>query len=147
MTNFLWVVIVLMGVSLLAEVAALIGLAVTVRRAAKRGREIATQLSERIQASTRVAQETRAAIEPRVQALTRDSKDIGVLVKSRLDTLKAVYADASRRADRARLRLNGTIQTVEGQGAAFREAVEPMQIVGQLLSGVKAALWVLRKVA
>lgn len=147
MTNFLWVVIVLMAASLVAEIAALAGMIITVLRAAKRGKQIAAQLSERIGPSVRLVKETRAALEPRVQAVTLDSQEMGTLLKNRLDAMKAAYADASHRAERARLRLNGTIQTVEGQGAAFREAVAPMQIVGQLLSGVKAALWVLRKVA
>ena len=148
MAAFLWTVVILMAAALLAEILAFVGMALVARRAARRATEISGQISQSAQASIHLVNEIRQAIQPRVGTISQDTREAALILTSRYQTMQAALSDASRRAERFRLRLNDSVQTVEEQRrAVYREVVEPVQAAGQVLRGIKLALWLLRRVA
>jgi hypothetical protein len=148
MTAFLWTVVILMAASLLAEILAFIGMALVAKRTARRASELRRQISETDKASVNMVQETKLSIQPRLQAIHQDGRQMGLFVASRLGTLQAAYSDASRRAERIRLRLNDSVQTVEEhRRGVYREVAEPIQAASQVLRGLRLAFWFWRKVA
>lgn len=148
MPAFLWTVIILMSAALLAEILALVGMLLVVRRATRKSAELSREISARVQASASVVKELKLTIQPRLQAVHEDGRAMASQVASRLRALQVTYADASRRAERIRLRLNDSVQTVEQhRRGVVREVAEPIQAAGQVLRGIKLALWFLSKVA
>ncbi len=148
MATFLWIVVILMAASLLAEILAFVGMGLLARRTARRASELTKQISETVTASVAVVKETKLTAEPQVRAVHQDGLKMGLVVASRLGSLQAAYSDASRRAERIRLRLNDSVQTVEEhRRGVYREVVEPIQAASQVLRGLKLAFWFWRKVA
>jgi len=151
MTIFLWTVVILMATALLAEVFAFIGMALVARRTARRAQEITELVKQRVEPSVRVIHELTESLQPQLEAIRRDSREAGVLVKTRLAVVQTVAADVGRRAARARLRLSEGVQTVEEQRrrsrGALREVVEPIRAAGTIFRGISLAIWLLRKVA
>ena len=148
MSAFLLAVVIVMSVALLAEIFAMIGISVVMRRATRRAGEITGQISEKVNASVRLANELKLSVQPHVQTITQDGREMGTLLTSRFRAAQVACADAGRRVERIRLRLNDSVQTVEQhRRGVIREVVEPVQAAGQVLRGIKLALWILRKVA
>jgi hypothetical protein len=151
MITFLWTVVILMAAALLAEILALIGLAVVVLRATRRTNEIKEQVTRTVVPSIRLTKELQRLLEPRVQAVRFEGKEIASLVTTRSQSIHAAYADTSRRAERIRLRFNEGVQTVEGRQngrrGIYREVVEPIQTASQVVRGIRLALWIMRRVA
>lgn len=151
MTNFLWVVVILMSVALLAEMLAFVGMALVARRAARRAREITGEISQRVKASAELVEATKRNLAPHMQSLVADSAEMKAVLASRLQSLNAARQDAARRASRLRLRLGDSVQTVgqqqQAQRGSYREVVESVQEARKVLRGISLALWLLRKVA
>jgi hypothetical protein len=151
MTTFLWTVVILMAAALLAEILALIGLAVVVLRATRRTNEIKEQVTRTVVPSIRLTKELQRLLGPRVQTVRFQGKEIASLVTTRSQSIPAAYADTSRRAERIRLLFNEGLQTVEGRQngrrGIYREVVEPIQTASQVVRGIRLALWIMRRVA
>jgi hypothetical protein len=150
MTTFLWIVIIAMATALLAEILAFVGMALVVVRASRRVGQVMEQVKQQIEPAHRTVSELKTFIEPRVANITKDSKEMGTLVASRLRTIEATIVDTTRRAERIHLRLIEGVQTVgetQGRRRIYRDVVEPIQAASQVLRGLKLALWILRKVA
>jgi len=148
MTAFLWIIVILMALALVAEIVAVVGMALLASRASRRVSELSQQVSQNVQASVSLVKEVKLTLQPQVQTITQDSRDMGLLLTSRFRAVQAVYSDTTRRAERIRMRLNDSVQTVEQHRRGVqREVIEPMQVAGQVLRGLKLAFWFLRKVA
>jgi hypothetical protein len=150
MTTFLWTVVILMAAALLAEVCAFVGMALVAMRAARRGTEIAEQVKQRLEPSVRLAKELQQSLQTRLVTIQRDTQEIKTLLTTRAELVQAAFEDTSRRAERIRLRWMEGVETVEGQPGRrgiYREVVVPMQAAGQVMRGLKIALWFLRRVA
>jgi len=151
MTSFLWAVVILMAAALLAEILAVIGLAVVGVRAGRRAGEIKGQVTQKLEPSIRLAKELQGSLQPRMQTVSREGKEIASLLATRSQSIQAALADTSRRAERIRLRFTEGVQTVEGRQngrrGIYREVVEPLQTARQVVRGLKLALWIMRRVA
>jgi hypothetical protein len=151
MTTFLWTVLILMAAALLAEIFAFIGLAVLSMRAARRGKEITEQVTQKVEPAFRLAKELTASLQPRLETVRREGEEIASLVTARSQFIQAAYADTSRRAERIRLRFSEGVQTVEGRPngrrGIYRVVVEPIQTASQVVRGLKLAFWIMRNVA
>lgn len=150
MTAFLWTVVILMAAALLAEILAFVGMAVTAMRAARRAGEVAAQIKQRVEPTVRLVNELKQTLQPLAESISSDGKEIASLVTTRSQSIQAAYLDTSRRAERIRLRLTEGVETVDGQPARrgiYRQVAEPVQTAGQVVRGLKFALWLFRKVA
>jgi hypothetical protein len=150
MTTFLWTVVILMAAALVAEILAFVGMALVAMRAARRASEIAEQLTQRVKPSIRLANELKQTLQPLAETISREGREIAILMAARSKVIQAAYEDTARRAERIRLRLTQGVQTVEGQPprrGVYRQVVEPVQTASQLVRGLKLALWFLRRVA
>ena len=151
MTAFLWTVVILMAAALVLEILAFVGMALVAARAARRAGEIKEQVAQKLDPSVRVVKELTLSLQPQVETISRDGREIGSLLATRVRAVEAAYVDTSRRAERIRLRLTEGVQTVEeqrqGRRGIYREVVEPIQAASKVFRGLKLALWLLRKVA
>ena len=150
MTTFLWTVVILMAAALLAEIVAFVGMAIVAMRSARRASQIAEQIQQKIEPTVRMAKDLQQYIQPRIESISRDSQEIATLVSARSQSIQAALDDTSRRAERIRLRLTEGVGTVEGEPGRrgiYRDVVEPVQAAGQVMRGLKIALWLLRRVA
>jgi hypothetical protein len=150
MVAFLWTVIILMSAALVAEIFALVGLALVAARSTRRAVEIGDQLKQSVEPSLRLAKEVQQSLQSHLETISLERNEIASLVASRSKTLQAVLDDTRRRSDRIRLRFVEGVQTVEGRPARrgiYREVIEPIQTAGQVSRGLKIALWILRRVA
>ena len=150
MTTFLWTVVILMAAALLAEVCAFIGMALVAMRAARRGAEMAEQVKQRLEPSVRLARELQQSLQPRLETIQRDTQEIKTLLTTRTESVQAAFEDTSRRAERIRMRWMegvGTVEGLPGRRGIYHEVVVPMQTAGQVMRGLKIALWILRRVA
>ncbi len=151
MTAFLWTVVILMAAALLAEILTFVGMALVASRAARRAQEITRQVAQHVGPSARLAKEFQQSLQPHLETISREGKEIASLVTARSQSMQAVYADTSRRAERIRLRFTEGVETVEGQQqrrrGIYRQVVEPAQTASQVIRGLKLALWILRRVA
>ncbi len=150
MAAFLWTIVILMAAALLAEIFAVVGIALVARRASQRATEIQEQFQQRLEPSARLAKELQQYVQPRMEAISREGKEMAALVATRSQSVQAALDDTSRRAERIRIRLMEGVQTVNGQPGRrgiYRDIVEPMQAAGKVMRGLKIALWILRRVA
>lgn len=150
MTTFLWTVVIAMAAALLAEIFALTGLAVVGMRAARRGKEITGQVTQGVQPAARLVKELKRSLQPQVETVSREGKEIASVVTARAESIKAAYADTSRRAERIRLRFADRVQTIAGHRngrGIYRDVVEPIQTASHVMRGLKLAFWIMRKVA
>jgi hypothetical protein len=151
MTAFLWTVVVLMAAALLAEILAFIGMARVASRATRRAGDIKEQVTQKVEPTIRLAQELQRSLQLRMETVSREGKEIASLWTTRSQSIQAAYADTNRRAERIRLRFTEGVQTVErrqqGRRGIYREVVEPLQAAGQVVRGLKLALWIMRRVA
>ncbi len=150
MTAFLWTVLILMAAALLAEVLAFAGMALVAIRAARRSAEMAEELKQKVEPTVRLAKELQQSMLPRMEAIQRDVQEIAALVATRSQSIQAAIEDTSRRVERIRLRLMEGVETVDGEPprpGIYRQIAEPVQTAGQVMRGLKIALWLLRKVA
>ena len=150
MTTFLWTVVILMAAALLAEIVAFVGMAIVAMRSARRASQIAEQIQQKIEPTVRMAKDLQQYIQPRIESISRDSQEIATLVSARSQSIQAALDDTSRRAERIRLRLTegvGTVEGEQGRRGIYRDVVEPIQAAGQVMRGLKIALWILRRVA
>lgn len=150
--TFLWVVVILMAVALGAEIFALVGLALVVRRSARSAQAAKEELTQKFLPSVRAVQGLTLFLQPHTEALRRDGGEIASLLTARAQSLKATVQDADRRVQRIRLRLQTDgIQTMEQVQSSRRvieqSVVRPVVTVGRVVSAVSAAIWLLRKVA
>ena len=148
MTTLLWTAVILMAPSLLAEIFAFIGFVVLTKRKTRRASELTRQISVPTRTFVEVVEESELLVQPRLQVVAENARQIGVLLASRLGTIEAAYWDANRRAERIRLRLHDSVQTVEQhRRGIYHEAVEPIQVAAHAFRGLKIAVWLLRRVA
>lgn len=150
MTTFLWVVVILMAAALFAEILAFVVIALVAARTAKRAAAMAEQVKQQVEPSTRMVRELQQYLQPRLETITDERKQIADLLSTRSRAVQATLEDANRRAERIRLRLLEGVQSVEGQPGRrgiYREIAEPIQAAGQVMRGLKIALWILRRVA
>jgi hypothetical protein len=150
MTTFLWTVVILMGAALLAEVIALVGMALLAARVSRRTTEISEQYKRTLEPSIVLAKELRQSIQPLAETIAKEGKEIATLVTARARVVQAVYCDTTRRAERIRLRLTKGVHTIQGQPprrGVYRQVVEPVQTASQVVRGLKLALWLFRRVA
>ena len=150
MTTFLWTVVILMGVALLVEILAFVGMALVATRAARRASEMTEQLAEKVKPSVRLVNELKQTLQPMAETISHEGREIASLAAARSKAIQAAYEDTSRRAERIRLRLTKGVKTVEGQPprrGVYRQVVEPVQAASHVVRGLKLALWFLRRVA
>ena len=151
MTTFLWTVVILMAAALLAEICAFVGMALVAMRSARRAAEVMDGLKLKVEPTVRLAKELQQSLQPRIEAISRDGQEIAALVSARSEAIQVAIDDTSRRVERIRLRMMEGVQSVEGQKPGrrgiYREVVAPIQTAGQVMRGIKIALWILRKVA
>jgi hypothetical protein len=152
MTAFLWTVVILMAAALLAEILAFVGMALVARSAARQAQTIKEEVAQKLEPSVRLVKELKLSLRPRAETIIRDGREIRSLFAARVQAIEATYLDTSRRADRIRLRLSDSIETVEqqrrhGQRVICRDVVEPIRSVRRVFRGLSLALWLLRKVA
>jgi hypothetical protein len=151
MTAFLWTVVILMAAALVAEILALVGMALVAMRAARRADEIGGQLKGKLESCVLVAKELQQSLQPRLETISQEGKEIASLLTTRAQSIQAALADTSRRAERIRLRFTEGVQTVEGQqqrrGGIYRQVVEPIQTAHHVVRGLRLALWLLRRAA
>ena len=135
---------------MLAQIAALVGLAQVAARSTRFASETAEQLTQKVQPIIRLTTEMAQTLQPTVEAIGRQSKEIGSLVSTRAQSIQAAYVDTSRRAERIRLRLTEGVGTVDGRPprrGIYRQVAEPVQTASHVVRGLKLALWLFRKVA
>jgi hypothetical protein len=147
--TFLWVVVILMAVALAAEIFALVGLMLVVRRATRSAQAVKEELAQKLRPSIRVVEDLKVFLQPHAEVLQRDGKEIAATLTARTQSAKAALQDADRRVQRIRLRFQTDgIQVVEQLQASRRViehgVVRPALTVGRVVS---AAIWLLRKVA
>jgi len=151
MAAFLWTIIVVMAVALVAQIVALVGIASVLARATRRSEELNQQVKSRVESSVRIAKELRQSLQPSVSTIGHETKEITSLVSTRARAMQATFADIDRRIERVRLRFVEGVETVEGEErkgrGLYRDVVEPIQTASQVVRGLKLALWILRKVA
>ena len=148
MTAFLWIVVILMAVALVAEIVALVGIALVRRRISRRAREIRRDVMDKVRPSVEVVKELRLATQPRLESIRANGTEIGSRLSLRIETVKAASSDAVRRLERTRLRLSDSMELVEQhRRGVYRDVVEPIQTAGQVWNGIKLALWFWSKVA
>lgn len=150
--TFLWVVVILMAVALAAEIFAMVGLALVVRRAVRSAQAVKEELTQKVQPSVRAVEDLKLFLGPHAEVLRRDGGEIASLFTARTQSLKATFQDVERRAQRIRFRLRTDgIQTMEqlqsGRRVIEHGVVRPALTVGRVVRAVSAAIWLLRKVA
>lgn len=150
--TFLWIVVILMAVALAAEIFALVGLALVVRRTVRSAQATKEDLTQKFLPSVRAVEGLKLFLQPHTEALRRDGVEIASLMTARAQSLKATVQDADRRAQRIRLRLQTDgIETMEQLQSSRRVieqgVVRPALTVGRVVRAVSAAIWLLRKVA
>lgn len=150
--TFLWVVVILMAGALAAEIFALVGLALVVRRSARSAQAAKEELTQKFLPSVRAVEGLKLFLQPHTEALRRDGGEIASLLTARAQSFKATVQDADRRVQRIRLRLQTDgIQTMEQLQSSRRvieqSVVRPVVTVGRVVRAVSAAIWLLRKVA
>jgi hypothetical protein len=150
--TFLWIVVVLMALALLAEIAACIGLALVVARSSRKARVLQEELEEKGRQSKNVVEGFKTGIAPHLETIHKNSSEIVSLVSNRARMIKAVAQDTQRRSQLVRLRLRHEgIQTVEqlheGQAAVRGGILPPIDTLRKVLRGVGIAIWILRRVA
>ena len=132
MTTFLWTVVILMAAALVAEIVAFAGMAIVAMRAARRGADLAEQVKQKIGPAVKEANELRASVQTHLDTLATERKQMAELVSNRSQLLQATIDDASRRAERIRLRLLEGVGTVEGEKTGrrgiYREEGLPRQL-------------------
>lgn len=148
----LWAVVILMVVALAAEIFALVGLMLVVRRATRNAEAMKEELTEKLQPSVRVVEDLKTFLQPHGEVLQRDGKEIIATLTARTESVKATLQDADRRVQRIRLRFQTDgIQTLEQLQSSRRVieegVVRPVLTVGRVVRAVSAAIWLLRKVA
>jgi hypothetical protein len=147
--TFLWVVVILMAVALAAEIFAMVGLMLVVRRATRSAQAVKEELAQKLRPSIRVVEDLKVFLQPHAEVLQRDGKEIAATLTARTQSAKAALQDADRRVQRIRLRFQTDgIQVMEQLQASGRViehgVVRPALTVGRVVS---AAIWLLRKVA
>jgi len=151
MTTFLWAAVILMAASLVAEIAAFVGMALVAARAARRAAELAAQVRGKIEPSIRIVTELQQSIQPRLETIASEGQQMAALLSTRTQSFQVALDDTSRRAERIRLRLLDGVETVEGEQrkgrGIYRDIAEPVRAAGQVIRGLKIALWILRRVA
>lgn len=151
MTTFLWTAVILMAAALLLEIFAFVGMAMVAARTARRAVQLVEQFNQALEPSIRIAKELQQSLQPRLETIKRENQAITTIVSTRAQSIQAALQDTSRRSERLRLRLLEGVETVEGEQRArrgiYRDVVEPIQTAGQVMRGLKIALWILRRVA
>src|SRR5215472_9053736 len=112
--TFLWIVVVLMALALLAEIGAFIGLALVVSRSGRKALALQKELEERARQSKNLVDGLKSKITPQLETIHRNSTEMVSRVSNRARVIKAVAQDTQRRSQLLRLRLRHEgIQTVE----------------------------------
>jgi hypothetical protein len=150
--TFLWVVVILMAVALAAEIFALVGLMLVVRRATRNAVAVKEELAEKFRCSVRFVEELKVFLRPHAEVVQRDGREIASTLAARTQSVKITLQDADRRVQRIRLRFQTDgIQTMEqlqsGRRVIEQGVVRPVLTVGRMVRAVSAAIWLLRKVA
>lgn len=150
--TFLWIVVVVMALALLAEIGACIGLAVVVSRSGRKAAALQKELKEKARQSKNLVEGLRNEITPQLETIQKNSAEVVSLVSHRARVIKAVAQDTQRRSQLLRLRLRHEgIQTVEqlheGQTAVRGGILPPIETLRKIVRGVGIAIWILRRVA
>jgi len=140
-----------MASALVVQIIAFAGMTIVALRAARRGAEIAKQVQQQIQPSILLAGEIKESLGTHLKTIGNDGKQIAEVVTNRSQIMRAMIEDATRRAERVRLRLLGDYETVEGETPGrrgiYREIAEPIRTASHVMRGLKIALWIMRQVA
>jgi hypothetical protein len=152
MTEFLWTIVIVMAVALAAEIFALVGLVRVALGTARSFGAMKAELAEKLQPSRQLVEELKQSLPAKIDVIRGNGQAMAATLRERFVVTKAAYQDARRRAQRLGLRLSSEgVQTVEqqqrGQPAAADGVWNPMRGVNSVVSGVRATLWLLRKVA
>jgi gas vesicle protein len=150
--TFLWIVVVLMALALLAEIGACIGLAVVASRSSRKARVFQKEIQDQVRQSKNLVEGLKTQITPQLETIHKNSSEVVSLVSHRARMIKAVAQDTQRRSQLVRLRLRHEgIQTVEqlreGQDAVRGGILPPIDTLRKVIRGVGIALWILRRVA
>jgi hypothetical protein len=145
-------VVILMAVALAAEIFALVGLMLVVRRATCNAEAMKEELAQKLRPSIRLVEDLKIFLQPHAEVLQRDGKEIAATLAARTQSVKVTLQDADRRVQRIRLRFQTDgIQTMEQLQSSRRVieqgVVRPVLTVGRVVRAVSAAIWLLRKVA
>ena len=149
---FLWIIVIVMALALAAEVFSLVGMAVVAVGAARRATLIKNEVMEKLQPSLRMANELKQSLRPDYERLRRDGGEIVKMLGARFRSIRAVWQDASSRAERLRLRLRreggATVEQLQrDRQVVSRGVLEPIRTAANVAMGVRSAAWLLRKVA
>jgi len=144
MDTFLWAIIVVMALTLLAETFALVGLALTARRAAQRFQESKQEIVAALEGSKQAVVGIKESLQPRLGVIRREGKDLASTVIERGRNVKAVFEDFDRRRERIRIRFQTdgarAFERLQSGRRVIQEGTEVLRMVG-------TALWLLRRVA
>lgn len=149
---FLLIIVSIMAAALVAEVFSLIGMAVTVTGAARRAMAMKKEVMDRARPSIFLVQELTQSLRPEVEKLRTDGAQIATTISARVRSVRAVWQDATRRAERLRFRLKRErVATVEqlqrDREVVSRGVLTPIRAAATVATGVRATAWLLRKVA
>jgi hypothetical protein len=153
--TFLWAVVIVMAIALVAEIAAFVGMGLVARGVAQRVAALQGDVSQRVRPTVQFCEALKVSLQPHIEVVRREGKQIGVLFASRFATLRTAYEDAHRRSQRLRLRLDSgsvpTVSQIQQDAQMIQQGVvEPIRAVAsfaRLAGEVRAAFWLLRKVA
>lgn len=149
---FLWIVIILMAVALVAEIIALIGIAVTASRATRHAILLRDEFAARLKSATGTAREIADSVRPEVEKIRRNGAEIATTVHAAFLPIREAWQDLSGRAQRLRLRFSregvatlGRLQS--DKRVVSRGVLKRMRTAASVALGVRATTWLLRRVA
>lgn len=149
---FLWIVVVLMALALVAQVLSLLGMAVVAAGAFRSAMRMKAEISEKLSPSVRLARDLTQSLRPEVQRFRRDAMEITTILSRRFRAVRMVLQDTTRRKERLLLRLSreggASVQRLQRDGQMVRRGVlQPIRSAASVALGVSATTWLLRKVA
>ena len=142
----------MMAVALVAEIVALIGIALTISRAVRRASLVRNELAERLRSSMRMAREVAQAVRPDLEGIRLNGSEIVRTARAEIRLIGVAAQDFTRRAQRLRLRFSREgVSTVEqfqkDRRLVSRAVVRPIRTAASVALGLRATTWLLRKVA
>ena len=149
---FMWIIVIVMAVALAAEVLALVAMGLTALRAATYASNLKNECAGKLQPSIQTSKEFIQSHRSEFGRVRRDGAEIGQILSARFRDTRALWQDASLRAQRLRLRFHRESaprvkQLQRDQRVVRKGVLAPVRAISSVALGVRSAAWLLRKVA
>lgn len=151
-TMFLWIVVVMMALALVAQVVSLLGMALLTAAAARRATLMKAEISKELSPSVRVIRDLTRSLRPEVEKFRGDAAEITTILSRQFRAARVVWQDANRRKERLLLRFSregvASVQQLQRDRHIVRQGVlKPIREAASVALGVSATTWLLRRVA